>query len=133
MSSVLNDALNGEKTKFKALVDHMNNVIAAAYGKDEFDIESTQRNALAKILATSKLTPTRPDRRFPNCNQLNNCWTAINEYQLCVEKRGEDDILCHQRARDYDTVCPQKWVEDWKDLAAEGLTMTVSDKFFIED
>lgn len=74
MSSVLNEALNGENTKFKALVDHMNNVMAAAYGKDKFDMEGTQRNALAKILATSKLTASRPDRRFPNCNQLNNCW-----------------------------------------------------------
>lgn len=36
--------------------------------------------------------------------------TAFNEYQLCVDKRGDADSACLQRGRDYDVLCPKKWV-----------------------
>ncbi len=58
--------------------------------------------------------------------------TAFNEYQLCVEKRGKADPLCAQRGRDYVTVCPTKWVSDWKDQAAAGMGMSVGTAFVKE-
>ena len=57
------------------------------------------------------------------------CRTAINEYQLCVEKRGQADVLCAQRGRDYMTICPNKWVEDIKAQTEEGVSMAVGKVF----
>lgn len=45
---------------------------------------------------------------------------SINEYQVCVYQRGAQDPACLQRGRDYATICPQKWIEDWKSQAEEG-------------
>lgn len=56
--------------------------------------------------------------------------TAINEYQLCVEKRGREDASCVQRGRDYASLCPQKWVEDWKEQNGKGIGMTLGKEFF---
>jgi Cytochrome oxidase c subunit VIb len=81
--------------------------------------------AEALVRSASRTHETRVDRRFPNTNQANNCWTAFNEYQICVEKRGRDDSVCLQRGRDYAAVCPQKWVEEWKDQLASGKAMFV--------
>lgn len=86
--------------------------------------------AAIRVLSTPATHATRVDRRFPNTNQINNCWTAFNEYQLCVEKRGEKDATCVQRGRDYSTLCPQKMVEAWKEHAAEGKSMSVGKAFF---
>ena len=36
---------------------------------------------------------------------------------------------CLQRGRDYSTVCPQKWVDDWKQQASEGRNLTVGTTF----
>ena len=58
--------------------------------------------------------------------------TAFNEYQLCVEKRGKGDALCAQRGRDYVTVCPTKWISEWKDQAAAGTSMSVGGAFVKE-
>jgi hypothetical protein len=55
--------------------------------------------------------------------------TAFNEYQLCVERRGKEDIQCLQRGRDYSTVCPEKWVEDWKGDLERGVSMSVGTAF----
>jgi len=55
--------------------------------------------------------------------------TAFNEYQLCVEKRGAEDTLCLQRGRDYTTVCPEKWIENFKDADAKGVSMSVGKAF----
>ena len=77
---------------------------ATILGKDDAGLD-----ALARDVAAGKTAPVRPDRRFPNTNQAANCWTALNEYQLCVEKRGRTDASCLQRGRDYGSLCPQKW------------------------
>ncbi len=76
-----------------------------------------RRGASPARLARLSL-PSRPVRR-----------TAFNEYQLCVEKRGRGDLLCLQRGRDYSTVCPEKWVEDWKDQTEAGVNMSVGNAF----
>ena len=55
--------------------------------------------------------------------------TAFNEYQLCVDKRGRNDVMCLQRGRDYSTVCPEKWVEDWKNDTEKGVSMSVGTSF----
>ncbi len=54
---------------------------------------------------------------------------AINEYQVCAYQKGAQDAECLQRGRDYSTVCPQKWIEDWKAQASEGRNLTVGTTF----
>ena len=53
----------------------------------------------------------------------------MNEYQLCIEKRGREDPSCVQRGRDYGSMCPQKWVEDWKEATGKNVGMTVGKGF----
>ena len=68
-------AAEGEKTKYKALVKHMHDRVFAALGKDPAEgLDESTTASFAKIMETSKLSINRPDRRFPNMNQLNNCW-----------------------------------------------------------
>lgn len=67
-------AMTGERTKYKALVKHMQETVFGALNKDASSVDESKINALAAIAKVNKLTPTRPDRRFPNQNQLNNCW-----------------------------------------------------------
>ena len=55
--------------------------------------------------------------------------TAFNEYQLCVDKRGREDAVCLQRGRDYTSICPEKWVESWRDAATKGVGMSVGTAF----
>ena len=74
-ASDANPFVEGGRTKYKALVRHAQESMFAALGKKEAEVPSdAQVAALAKILEINKLTPTRPDRRFPNTNQLNFCW-----------------------------------------------------------
>ena len=126
--SAVDAVISGERTKYKALVQHMKETVGGALKKD-FELDDNKVASLAAIAKINKLSPTRPDRRFPNQNQLNNCWTAFNEYQLCVDKRGKNDLMCLQRGRDYSTVCPEKWVQDFKDQADAGVSMTVGTAF----
>ena len=106
----------GGRTKLKAIVRRAQETLYAGLGKDPVGAVSDENiAALAKVLETSKLTPTRPDRRR----------TAFNEYQLCVDKRGKRDLVCQQRGRDYSVVCPQKWVRlapGCNDAAPQSLT-----------
>jgi hypothetical protein len=74
--STVDAAINGERTKFKAIVKHIHSTVAASLGKPDHELADDQLKALAAIAESSKLTPTRPDRRFPNTNQVNNCWCA---------------------------------------------------------
>jgi hypothetical protein len=126
--SAVDAVISGERTKYKALVQHMKETVGGALKKD-FELDDHKVASLAAIAKINKLSPTRLDRRFPNQNQLNNCWTSFNEYQLCVDKRGKNDLMCLQRGRDYSTVCPEKWVQDFKDQADAGVSMTVGTAF----
>jgi hypothetical protein len=49
-----------------------------------------------------------------------------------VDKRGKTDILCLQRGRDYATVCPEKWVDDYKTQFDSGISMSVGTAFVKE-
>jgi hypothetical protein len=53
----------------------------------------------------------------------------VNEYQVCAYQRGDKDSQCLQLGRDYNTLCPQKWIEDWKSQASEGRNLTVGTNF----
>ncbi len=66
-------ATQGERTKYKALVKHMQESMWGALKKDK-EVDDKTLTSLATIAKINKLVPTRPDRRFPNQNQLNNCW-----------------------------------------------------------
>lgn len=120
-------AASEERTKHIAMMKHVQEVMYKAYGKDPAEVDEGKLARLAMVAKSSSdvTTAARNDRRFPNTNQASNCWTAFNEFQLCVDKRGERDPLCLQRGRDYTTICPKKWVDDWKDQAEKGASMSV--------
>jgi hypothetical protein len=127
-SAALDAATSGERTKYKAIVQHMREQVSGAL-KKPIELDDAKVASLAAIAKINKLKPSQLDRRFPNQNQLNNCWTAFNEYQLCVDKRGKGDLVCLQRGRDYSTVCPEKWVQDFKDQHDAGISMTLGSAF----
>ena len=94
----------------QAIVRHFHETMTGAMKKGP-EIEDTTVDSLANILQNSKLQGTKPDYRFPNQNQLNNCWQTMNEFQVCAEQKGKADVACLQKARDYHSVCPAKWIE----------------------
>ncbi len=57
----------------------------------------------------------------------------MNEFQVCVAKRSAKDPMCMQRAKDYNIICPSKWIEDWKNAASEGANLTVGKEFYGAD
>lgn len=53
---------------------HMHAQVWKAYGKSE-ELPEEKTEALAGLIEKSQsLSLTRPDRRFPNMNQVNACW-----------------------------------------------------------
>ncbi len=73
--STLENATTGERTKFKAITKYVQEKMWAEAGKEEGDApDAAFITSVAAVLKSNKLTPTRPDRRFPNQNQVNNCW-----------------------------------------------------------
>jgi predicted ArsR family transcriptional regulator len=83
--SSLDQALTGERTKYKAIVQHVHQTMWQGYHKDPSDALSEEKVAsLAAILKQSAYTPTRNDRRFPNQNQVNNCWCVAIFTMVCA-------------------------------------------------
>jgi hypothetical protein len=87
VAAAVDAVTTGERTKYKALSRHVYETIARANamatGKplEEETEEITRKiNQHATILRLSKENPvttsTKPDKRFPNTNQVNNCWCA---------------------------------------------------------
>lgn len=60
------------------------------------------------------------DARFPYTNQARNCWQNYCDYFRCVNKKGEDFEPCQWFRRNYASLCPRKWVEDWDSQREEG-------------
>jgi hypothetical protein len=53
----------------------MQETMWTSLGKDSSSAPDEEKvSSLAAIAKVNKLTATRPDRRFPNQNQINNCW-----------------------------------------------------------
>lgn len=61
------------------------------------------------------------DARFPNTNQVRNCWQNYVDYFKCVEAKGEDFAPCQQFKATYKSLCPTKWVEKWDEQRDEGI------------
>jgi len=116
----------GGRTKYKAYAAWMASELSGVTGK-EFQPEFVDKAAY--YLKEAPTTTPKADKRFPHMNQVNACWTAINEYQACVEHRGKDE--CGQLGRTYASLCPQKWVSDWKAQTEAGVSMSVG-KAFVE-
>lgn len=69
-----NPFVEGDRTKYKAAARYMHQVVFSGLHKEVEELPEERVAALAKTLEAGKLTPTRPDRRFPNKNQVNQCW-----------------------------------------------------------
>ena len=98
--------LQEPRTKRIAALRGMVRFQAMDLGQDPDEAESklgaSWYAAMAEVLKHGDVMtqPTGTDRRFPNKNQAISCWTAFNEYQLCVDKLGNTDKKCLQRGRD---------------------------------
>ncbi len=60
------------------------------------------------------------DARFPYTNQARNCWQNYCDFHRSVKKKGEDFEPCNWFRRNYSSLCPRKWVEDWDSQQEEG-------------
>lgn len=60
------------------------------------------------------------DARFPNVNQTRNCWANFCDYQRCIKAKGEDYEPCQWFKRNYRSLCPVAWVEQWDEQVANG-------------
>jgi len=90
-AAVSADAAPVERTKYKALLSWFHMQAAAMEGKEveEVPLEATLAKSLVKVADVNPLTPTRPDRRFPNTNQANNCWCVPRR-----RRRGGPSCCC---------------------------------------
>ena len=70
------EASTVERTKYKAIIRHAYETIAGGLGKnvEEKPVSEGKVDALAKIAEINALSSTKPDRRFPNTNQVLTCW-----------------------------------------------------------
>jgi len=55
------------------------------------------------------------DPRFPNQNQTRNCWQNYVDFHRCQKLKGEDYEPCNFFAKNFQTVCPNAWIEKWND------------------
>ncbi|CAB3986734.1 cytochrome c oxidase subunit 6B1-like [Paramuricea clavata] len=60
------------------------------------------------------------DARFPYTNQARNCWQNYCDYFRCIDRKGEDFEPCNWFRKNYLSLCPRKWVEDWDSQRDEG-------------
>ncbi len=70
--------VDGERTKYKAIVKWLGQTVLKDFGLSEESrgekLAEGETARLASVLAAHRLSPTRNDRRFPNQNQAPNCW-----------------------------------------------------------
>merc|ERR1712211_80143 len=55
------------------------------------------------------------DPRFPNQNQTRNCWQNYVDFHRCQKLKGEDYEPCNFFAKNFQTVCPNAWIEKWNE------------------
>ncbi|KAI8338546.1 putative COX12-cytochrome-c oxidase, subunit VIB [Chlamydoabsidia padenii] len=53
------------------------------------------------------------DARFPNTNQTKHCWQNYVDYFKCIDARGEDFTPCKTFKTNYQSLCPNAWIEKW--------------------
>ncbi|SAM09079.1 hypothetical protein [Absidia glauca] len=50
---------------------------------------------------------------FPNTNQTKHCWQNYVDYFKCIDARGEDFVPCKQFKSNFQSLCPNSWIEKW--------------------
>ncbi|KAL9956238.1 hypothetical protein ACROYT_G037686 [Oculina patagonica] len=60
------------------------------------------------------------DARFPYTNQTKNCWQNFVDFHRCTKKFGEDDEKCNFFRKNYKSLCPDAWVENWTEQVESG-------------
>jgi len=51
------------------------------------------------------------DSRFPNQNQVKNCFVNYVDYQRCMKLKGEDSKDCEYFKQASKSLCPNQWLE----------------------
>ncbi|EHB13457.1 Cytochrome c oxidase subunit 6B2 [Heterocephalus glaber] len=63
------------------------------------------------------------DPRFPNQNQIHNCYQNFLDYHRCVKamsRCGQSSQLCEYYFRVYRLLCPLSWVQRWNQQIQDG-------------
>eukprot|EP01098_Paradermamoeba_levis_P008008 TRINITY_DN3336_c0_g1_i1.p1 TRINITY_DN3336_c0_g1~~TRINITY_DN3336_c0_g1_i1.p1 ORF type:complete len:113 (+),score=35.72 TRINITY_DN3336_c0_g1_i1:45-341(+) len=69
----------------------------------------------------NKLPRLKYDYRFPNQNQTKACWINFVDFRRCSAKYGETEEKCQVFRHNYRQLCPQAWVEKWKEQDQAGV------------
>ena len=74
--------------------------------------------AALEIIKTVRAPPR--DVRFTNTNQAPHCWSAYNEWVMCLKETGNDEQKCMKMRQIAVSTCPYIWYEKWDEERDEG-------------
>merc|ERR1711916_4876 len=80
---------------------------------------SRMGNIILKKMADKRHPTADYDPRFPNTNQTKHCWTNFVDYNICINKKSEDDDSCKRFKYNYKSLCPNEWVDNWQEQVDE--------------
>jgi len=63
---------------------------------------------------------TELNARFPNTNQTKQCQQNYVDYYKCIQAQGENYTPCTQFKKNFTSLCPVEWVEDWDERRENG-------------
>ena len=88
------------------------------------DIRSWNQPSLGSTMSAAhpeiKIETAKFDARFPNVNQTRNCWVNFRDYHRCIKAKGQDYQPCEWFKRNYRSLCPVAWVEQWEEQVENG-------------
>merc|ERR1712000_226556 len=61
------------------------------------------------------------DSRFPNQNQMKNCWMNYVYYHACSFQNPDDKEKCERLRFSYYSLCPRLYVKKWDDQRRAGV------------
>ncbi|ENN75374.1 cytochrome c oxidase subunit 6b-2 [Dendroctonus ponderosae] len=61
------------------------------------------------------------DARFHNANATEWCFTSFVDHTKCLRLLGEKCECCRQFEKIFKAICPNAWVERWKEQIEEGI------------
>merc|ERR1712168_66747 len=128
-NKIMDDLENNSKCPKSWLNNWKNQHAAGKLGKSVFERLFTAQAAVkkAKVEAMRNEPPidemwTAPvDSRFPNQNQIKNCYQNFLDYHRCQRFVDEDQKdQCEYFKKVYEQLCFEEWTDKWTDQIEEG-------------
>ncbi|CAG9860477.1 unnamed protein product [Phyllotreta striolata] len=61
-----------------------------------------------------------PDPRYPNQNSTAWCFDAYVDFQKCSRLLGDENKLCDEFKKLFQTICPNAWIKRWDQQIKDG-------------